>query len=161
MTSVAAQRKVVLDDFADGKLQEKATAEAYREEEAEYARTDDRRRSNLLQRRKALEGERQSATQRAERTFAMFLEAVTEIHDLAAAEAKVAAALGMGTLGLGQKALAKRLTGYMSHELRKLPSATLGDFGNFKLVGNLPMGAKNWIEAEKFIIRNPEKEIGK
>ena len=156
--TTATARKEWLDAQADEGLKEVAEAKARAKLLEENARSDERKRHELNQRRKVLEGKRLDAIRRAERTWEMFLEALGEIHELAGVEAKLRGDLGMGAAGLAPIPLAKRLTSYMCENMRRLPGGTLGCYGTLKLVGSLPRGAKNWIEAEKFTTKPADKE---
>ena len=149
MTGLAAQRKSYLDGLADEALAQQATAEAYREEKADNARMDDRRRSNLKQRRKALEGRRMNALRRAELAARNLINAMGEIHTTAAEEAKTLGQLNESAVMLSPDAVARRLARLLSHALKALPTATQSRYGEMGLARYFPQGARDWIEAEK------------
>ncbi len=151
--TTATARKEWLDALADDALAEKAEAKARRKALAEDARAAARERHTLLQRRMVLEGKRLDAVRHAERATGTLVEALADIHGLAAEEAKILCALSLPTVALAPDAVARRLARLLSHTLKNLPTATPHRYGDMNLAQYFPRGAEDWITAEKRIVK--------
>ena len=86
-------------------------------------------------------------TAAAERAVKDFIAAVGGILSAADSERKALAGLGEASGAINPNAIMRRLGRYLSHDLR--PIGAHSRFGEITLARYFPLGATNWLEAEK------------
>ncbi len=152
----AARRREYLDEIADAALAEVDASEARKVELSKAEAAAKVGRLELTAELERLVGARMQAIASAEIKARALVDEFAEILDAAARERTVRSRLKAPQIAVNQDGLMRRLSGYLSDELRRLTGPLRPRFGHLTLPKHFPLDGRSWVEDEAF--RTGERE---
>ena len=159
-TSQAARRKAYFETWADEALAAEDAVEAEREAHQKAEAEAAAGRAELEVQRAKLEAARLTAIAEAGAAADLLVKAIRQVLDLAVEERNVTSRLGLPPVHVTEDGIKRRLSTYLSHNLRAMEGPTAPSFGGLKLTHMSPLPGGSWAAAERFLtgIRNNDDE---